>query len=252
MQIPDPTLDKSPFRKSEPKEGKGFRRLERLVRLAALLLLCGLVWYFSYDHGRTDTVNKTETVNRKVSKLELENESLREKLTLAEMDLTAAREELTLLKDRLAKGEGSLVPAGQSPGQNAQSPQAPSEPQAEVVPPEGGAIKAPESLDQPGPAKVGPSENRERFTLRAMENKAAFNGQAVLSLVDLNSLDREVTVRIRYADSGRREARVMVPGDLIDFQLGDGTHSLYLDQIRGNMAFFILDGLPVETSSTVF
>jgi hypothetical protein len=85
-----------------------------------------------------------------------------------------------------------------------------------------------------------------------MENKAAYNGQAVLSLVDLNSLDREVTVRIRYADSGRREARVMVPGDLVNFQLGDGTHSLYLDQIRGNMAFFILDGLPIPTSGDPF
>jgi hypothetical protein len=77
-----------------------------------------------------------------------------------------------------------------------------------------------------------------------MENKAAFGQRAILSLVELNSIDTEVTVRVRHADSGRREAHIMSPGDLIEFDLSGESHSLYLDQIRGNMAFFILDGLP--------
>jgi hypothetical protein len=90
---------------------------------------------------------------------------------------------------------------------------------------------------------------RGRLTLRAMENKAAFGNEVVLSLVDLNSIDLEITLRIRYAKSGRREAHLMSPGDLIEIKIDDTLHTIYLDQIRGNMAFFILDGLPKEPTT---
>jgi hypothetical protein len=82
-----------------------------------------------------------------------------------------------------------------------------------------------------------------------MENKAAFGGLAVISLQNLDSIDLEVTIRIRHADTGRRESRLMSPGDLTEIELAGQPHTLYLDQIRGNMAFFIMDGLPLEKPS---
>jgi len=53
---------------------------ERLIRLLALIFLCGLVYYFSFDHGRT-----TERIRSR--RLEAENESLRAQLTLQTKEL---------------------------------------------------------------------------------------------------------------------------------------------------------------------
>jgi hypothetical protein len=36
----------------------------------------------------------------------------------------------------------------------------------------------------------------------------------------------------------------MVPGDVFALEVDGEPHSLYLDQIRGALAFFIIDGLP--------
>ncbi|MDR0621764.1 MAG: hypothetical protein LBJ61_07800 [Deltaproteobacteria bacterium] len=207
------------FDSQKPKESKSFRGLEKTLRFLALLLLCGLVWYFSYDHGRTDA-------NRVIDKADLENMSLREKLVLAEADIEVLKGTVAELEAKLAAAEGG-APTGEG---------------------QAGAEAAPVGTDGTPAAVSRPSDDqsRGRLTLREMENKAAFGGEAILSLVEINSLDLEVTLRIRHAQSGRREARVMAPGDLIDIEVDGQAHTLYLDQIKGNMAFFILDGLPRE------
>ncbi|MDR1308618.1 MAG: hypothetical protein LBL95_01760, partial [Deltaproteobacteria bacterium] len=186
-----------------PGDARSLRRIERLVRVGALIALCALVWYFSYDHGRSDGRNR-------VLKLERENISLREMLALAEADIRA-------VKESLAAAEAARC---QPPG-----------PDGEAPPASGGAgDQAPGPAEAPRPAD---DQARGRLTLRTMENKAAFGGQAILSLVELNSIDLEVTLRIRDAVSGRREAHVMVPGDLVEFGLDGQNHTLYLDQVRG-------------------
>ncbi|MDR0355506.1 MAG: hypothetical protein LBJ64_07185, partial [Deltaproteobacteria bacterium] len=87
-----------------------------------------------------------------------------------------------------------------------------------------------------------------RLTVRLSENKAAFGNKVVLSLIEIDSLENEIIVRMRQRDGAQRTARSLSPGDLFEFELDDGKHSLYLDQIKGNLAFFIMDGLPVEPS----
>ncbi|MDR2368791.1 MAG: hypothetical protein LBF58_11940 [Deltaproteobacteria bacterium] len=207
MQAPDKDRPASPFGDREAKPGKGFQRLERLVRVGALFLLCGLVWYFSYDHGRSDSSTVAD-------KLELENISLREKLVLAEAELVAAKESLAAMEAAMGAAAG-----GETAGEDGQA-------------------------GQDGAAAPVVAAARERVTLREKQNVAAFGGEAILSLVSLDIIDQEVTLRIERVKGRQREAHVMGPGDSVEFDLGGQPHSLYLDQIRGNMAFFILDGLP--------
>jgi hypothetical protein len=240
-RVPWPPFDERP-----KKESSLFRHLERLIRVIGLIVLCGLVWYISYDHGRSDT-------RKQIQKVELENIALREKLILAEEDLKATKDELadlraglgqedlTVNQDELSGRDGST-----ESDQFSETILTPGEtPEGQIDTDSGDeALQDGETTE----TSEGSPEARSggRMSLREKENKAAFGGQVVLSLVKLNSIDLEVTVRIRYANSGRREAHIMNLGDLIDFKLGDQDHSLYLDQIRGNTAFFILDGLPQE------
>jgi hypothetical protein len=212
----------------EPRGGKAFRRLERLVRIGALLFLCGLVWYFSYDQGRTNS-------KRSVTKLELENISLREKLILAEEDLKVVKANLAAAEAaaRTQAAASEMATSAATDGAQTVQPVAPS------ATDEGAAQSLPRPADD---------QARGRLTLRINENKAAFEDEVILTLVSLDSIDQEATVRIHQAASGRREAKIMSLGDLVDFEVAGQRHSLYLDQIRGNMAFFILDGLPQEST----
>jgi hypothetical protein len=237
-----------------------------MVRIGALLLLCGLVWYFSYDHGQTNAKNR-------VNRLELENISLREKLLLAEADLK-------VVKEQLAKAEAKAE-ADKCVDDQITFPEDPSGAGNTLVQDEANQLQVKTGLDQAGQAQVIQSQpsqpqtsqtqtsqpqtsqakpgdgesdqlvprpvddqSRGRLTLRNNENKAAFGDRAVLTLVNMNSIDLEVTVRIRHVDSGRREAHIMNLGDLVEFELQGQKHSLYLDQIKGSLAMFILDGLP--------
>ncbi|MDR0356259.1 MAG: hypothetical protein LBJ64_11100, partial [Deltaproteobacteria bacterium] len=69
------------------KPSKSFSKKERYLRIAALLLLCGMVWYFSFDQGRG-------TAKSRLARLERENISLREQLILAEADLSVVSRQL--------------------------------------------------------------------------------------------------------------------------------------------------------------
>ena len=53
--------------KNKPVKG------DKLWRTAALILLCGLVYYFSYDHGRQEMAGRLESVRRQANE-ELENQ----------------------------------------------------------------------------------------------------------------------------------------------------------------------------------
>ncbi|MDR2443311.1 MAG: hypothetical protein LBE31_07315 [Deltaproteobacteria bacterium] len=186
MEIPFP---KKPLDNREPSKGS-LKKFERPVRLMALMLLCVLVWYFSYDQGR-------QTSRTRVARMEAENLSLREKVTLLE-------EEVKILR---------------------------SQNKADAEKPKDQALQMPES-------------SASRLTVKLSENKGAFGGLVVVTLVELDSLNQEALVRIHYRDTGRRVAQLMVPGDLMAVDIKGQAHQLYLDQIKGSLAFFIVDGLP--------
>ncbi|MDR1487039.1 MAG: hypothetical protein LBT62_03440, partial [Deltaproteobacteria bacterium] len=86
-----PPKRESPFPRdrdyNEDRKHKGpSRRLDRFVRIIALMLLCGLVWYFSYDQGKS-------TAKKRVYRLEAENISLREQMLLLEKDIEILKNE---------------------------------------------------------------------------------------------------------------------------------------------------------------
>lgn len=225
-QYPDRPRNYHPFDRKEKKPG----RLEKFVRVAALLALCGMVWYFSYDQGRVSN-------NRRLARLEMENVSLREKLALAEADLEAVRESAAEAVRRARAGAGQNGPNDQNIPPSEQNGR-PADSAADA-----GSAAATGSASRPAD-----DQGAGRLTLKLAGNKPAFGGAAVLSLVEVDSLDQSAVVRIRENVTGNRTAASLDVGELFEFQLAGERHSLYLDSVRGTLAFFILDGLPGGTA----
>ncbi|MDR3205428.1 MAG: hypothetical protein LBV23_11940 [Deltaproteobacteria bacterium] len=152
--------------------------------------------------------------------MEAENISLRERVIILENDLA-------YYKDKLKQAEAKLAPDHSRRGEE---------------------VKPKEAAEGEKDKNLSPSDNqsRGRLTVRLSENKSVFEDKAVVSLVELNSLDMEAIVRISHNDTGRREAMTMKPGDIFEVAVEGGKHSLYLDQIKGSLAFFIIDGYPGE------
>jgi hypothetical protein len=201
--FPESLVMEPPFKKDfdlnlDRRQTIRSKRMDRLIRIIALLLLCGLVWYFSYDQGRS-------TAKKRVYRLEAENISLREQIALLEKDI-------------------EILKQGQLPG----APPKPADP--------------PASTHEPGSSSD--DQSKGRLTVKLSENKTAFGGKVIVSLVELNSIDQEALVRLHFTDSNNRQATIMNPGDIFEFELEGQPHKLYLDQIKGSLAFFILDGLP--------
>jgi hypothetical protein len=143
-----------------------------------------------------------------VIRLEAENISLREKVILLE-------EEALVLKQQASVGSSEPNPCVQ-----------PSNPTSAVP------------RDQ---------AQGERLTIKLAENKGAFDGAVVITLVELDSLDQEAIIRVHHRTTGRRETKLMVPGDIFEIDIEGRKHQLYLDQIKGSLTFFIVDGLPGDT-----
>jgi hypothetical protein len=177
------------------------------------MLLCALVWWFSYDHGR-------QTARTRVARLEAENISLREKVVLLERDL----ELLSRAQKEAESSQGPAPQEGLAPGAQAELAPAP------AAPPKAGA--------------AADDQARGRLTVKLAENKGLFGGRVVLTMVELDSLDQEALVRAHYRDTGRRLAQLMAPGDIFELEVDGEPHQLYLDQIKGSLAFFLIDSMP--------
>ena len=260
-------------RQAKADEGSGrLKSLERPARLVALFLLCGLVWWFSYDHGR-------ESSKSRVARTEAENISLREKVALLEEDVKALSANLERAKRAASAGQkeaggeaggevGSRPALSEADGSGAVSNQegrmdynradsgqadsgiadAARADSGQAGP--GAASGSPKPVASGSPAELPPvpavsgSSGRagaDRVTVKLSENKGVFGGRVVITLVEL---DQEALVRAHYRETGRRLAQLMAPGDILELDLDGEEHRLYLDQIRGTLAFFIVDGLP--------
>ncbi|MDR2354426.1 MAG: bZIP transcription factor, partial [Deltaproteobacteria bacterium] len=62
--------------------------------MLALIILCGLVYYFSFDNGLQTGKMRIERLQREISGLTAENESLKTQLNLRSQEIKALREEL--------------------------------------------------------------------------------------------------------------------------------------------------------------
>lgn len=260
---------------------------DRLWRLAALFVLCGLIYYFSFDNGRATSKAIIGRLQEQTRRLETENESLRRQLAVL-------GRELADLQGTAEDGAG----AGSSGGSSGQAPAGSSGAAsggASPAPPAGGADagaagpkdeKAPgafigeagaaassgeRGLEPPSGGRGEPSlpaassrpsaasppsanyadsasprpeaagePSLRRLTVRNEESRLILDGQVLLSVEDIDSLDRTATVRMQQLDSGRREARTMAPGEILSLERGGAGHRLLLDQLKGSVAVFIL------------
>jgi hypothetical protein len=159
----------------------------------ALFVLCLLVYYFSYDHGRS-------AARARLAREEADNSSLRLQLELQNQELEGLK--------AACPGVIPGVTAGAAPRADGQSGS--------------------------GEKKTGPVN----YTFRVGENKNFFSGRLIVTVVAVNSLDQDATVRLHYVDSARRETSVVKTGRALTVRLDDRESQLFLDQLKGSLAFF--------------
>jgi hypothetical protein len=210
-----------------------------------------MVWYFSFDQGRDSNA-------RRVTRLEMENLSLRERLALAEADLQAVKDQLVearLVAAQALEGTGNSLTSNQANiavGSNLDNNANIDASKDEANTTNNNTTTATDANSSAASTSaVRPADDLSngRMTLKLDSNRAAFGGKAIISLVEVDSLDQAVVIRVRESDTGKRIATSLSLGDFFEFELGAEKHSLYLDSIKGTLAFFILDGLPRETTT---
>jgi hypothetical protein len=207
----------------EPRSAPSFDRIWRLV---ALFALCGLIYYFSFQNGLQTSKAQNANLRREVVELQAQNERLRAMLR------DQAREYAALLNGR---GPGVDVPAegvpeaGGGEGEGARIGAAGA---AAASAGEGGPAV------QPSAAQDGPSV--ARLILRNEENRLILDSKVLISVGDIDSLDRTAVVRVHDLDTERREARTMQTGDSMVIERGGAGHRLLLDQLKGSQAVFVL------------
>jgi hypothetical protein len=192
---------------------------DRFWRIAALFFLCFLVYYFSYDMGR-------DSVRSRLAREEAENRSLRVQLALQSQEIEKFKASCPAASP--APGRPG-APAGQSPPDGSQNPNA--------------AVQPPV---RPGPVN---------YTFRAGENRTFFSGRLILTVVEINSLDQEAAVRVHYTDTAYRETTLVKAGQALTVKIDGQESQFFLDQLKGTVAFFSFyenQSLPArEESGTV-
>jgi hypothetical protein len=157
---------------------------DRFWRVVALFALCFLVYYFSYDHGRSSAKARLE---REIA----ENKALRVQLGLQSQEIEDLKK--------------SLFNAGKETGERADP------------------ANAPEPI---------------KFAARVAEDKRFFDGRLVLTVVEVNNLDREIAVRLHFVDTAYRETTLIKVGQPLIFVMDDRENRFFLDQLKGSVAFF--------------
>jgi hypothetical protein len=240
---------------------------DRIWRLVALFVLCALVYYFSFENGR-------QTGKAKAERLTAETESLRLQLTLQSEELDELRAALKALTEnpppqkeressplsnageaavaanppRDASPKQSTGDAGLSLAYETQIPENPATPDKTIQPdnpPE--ELKSPEPPSpkvnppsQNDPLPDAPSPEVSRIQLRNEENKLILNNKVLLSVLEIDLIDKTVAVRVHQLDTEARETRTMGIGESFNIRRGDTGVRLILDQLKGSLAVFIM------------
>jgi hypothetical protein len=251
---------------------------DRLWRLLALFVLCALVYYFSFDNGREASKARLERLAAENESLRLRISLQREEiegLNLALRNLAAPARTTAP-----APAPASPPPAAQAPspetetvvpapapatstsiydpetgfvigapappdpadGESARGTIAAGGPLPETVSPGSGTIPATERTEetQAVPSPDGGKPEVTRVQLRGGENKLIVDNKVLVSLVEVDSLDKTAVVRVHQLDAERRETRTMNVGDSFVVERADGGFRLILDQLKGSLATFLL------------
>ncbi|MDR2353986.1 MAG: hypothetical protein LBF22_12700, partial [Deltaproteobacteria bacterium] len=79
-----------------------------------------------------------------------------------------------------------------------------------------------------------------RFSMRNEDNKLILDNQVLLSVLEVDSLDKTATVRVHFLDTEARETRNMGLGDSFVIERKEKNYRLLLDQLKGSQAVFLL------------
>lgn len=150
---------------------------DKIWRTVALLILCGLVYYFSYDQGR-DAVRRDYNAVREEAGSELE----------------AQRREITRLRSALAECVREAQPA------------------AETSP--------------PPPAPTAPPAQVERLVLRAGQSRIIFDGQLVVTLLQVAGTENRVLIQLNFLEEERLIAESLASGGSLKFSLDNRNWAL--------------------------
>jgi hypothetical protein len=173
-----PHFSDEPARPPKPSGALG----DRFWRLSAIFALCLLVYYFSYDHGRSSAKAR---LDREMA----ENQSLRLQLALRDQEIENFKVACSRLEPR------SVEP----------------------------------DKKKPGPVN---------FLARVGEKKVFFGDRLILTVVDINNLDREAVVRLHFVEAAQRETTLVKVGESLSVNMDGQESQFFLDQLKGAVAFF--------------
>jgi hypothetical protein len=90
------------------------------------------------------------------------------------------------------------------------------------------------------PLPLSASPELSRIQLRNEENKLILNNMVLLSVLEIDGIDKTVQVRVHQLDTEARETRTMSIGDSFTLRRGETGLRLILDQLKGSLAVFIM------------
>jgi hypothetical protein len=194
-------------------------RFDRLWRLAALFVLCGLVYYFSFDNGRQTAKARIARYEEERVRMQSEISSLREQLKLRSAEIKDLKDQATPPDSPSDSSDLAMATVGSV------EPRRPdlTIPVTPILDPEN---QEPESVT--------------RLSLRSEESKLILDDQVRLSVLEIDSLDKVAQVRIQHLDTENRHTRTLEVGESIIVMRGSKRFILVLDQLKGSTALFIL------------
>jgi hypothetical protein len=98
----------------------------------------------------------------------------------------------------------------------------------------------PQSEDGPLPedgskaSALGGEQEAGKLRLRTSESRILFGGRVVVTLVELDSAERESLVRVHYLESDRRESSLLRPGDSLVLKDSGQDYRLLLESVKGS------------------
>ncbi|MDR2338795.1 MAG: hypothetical protein LBF40_01455 [Deltaproteobacteria bacterium] len=209
------------------------QRFDRLWRLCALFVLCGLVYYFSFDNGR-------QTAKARIGRYEAEKVRMQSEIESLRVQLNLQEEEIRTLKS--GEAEPPSVAEEDARAVLDASPQAVDG--LAISAAGAGPREADLSIPQPaeGSDQEGSVDPKDvtRLSVRPGESRLILDDQVRLSVLEIDSIDKVAQVRVQHLDTDARHSRTMEAGDSLIITRGDERHILLLDQLKSSSLVFLL------------
>jgi hypothetical protein len=153
---------------------------DKIWRGIALVILCALVYYFSYDQGRDAARNDYDSLKQEASR-----------------ELEAQSREIRRLSSALAECAREKPPAAPA------------------------AVAAP-----PPPAEEAPPSPVERLLLRSSQSKIIFDGQLVVTLLQVAGTENRALLQLNFLEEERLVTENLATGGSLKFTLDERSWAL--------------------------